>query len=217
MDLRQTIKSWGASDVGFFKLCEPVAGFSYGISIVRHLSDAVIDQIDGAPTHTYFHHYRTINTFLDQLSLKVGFALEEAGYRYLCIPASQTVDNAGKAGLFSHKAGARLAGLGSIGKNALFLSSAYGPRVRLATVLTDMPLKTGTPLGTDVCTGCNACVRTCPAMALTGKAYREGMRREELIDANACSDYMKQHFQKIGRGAVCGICIKACRMGGAIL
>jgi hypothetical protein len=34
--------------------------------------------------------------------------------------------------------------------------------------------------------------------------------REEMFDAEKCSQYMKKHFQHIGRGAVCGICMEVC-------
>ena len=33
---------------------------------------------------------------------------------------------------------------------------------------------------------------------------------EMLFDAEKCSKYMKEKFQKIGRGAVCGICMRFC-------
>ena len=33
---------------------------------------------------------------------------------------------------------------------------------------------------------------------------------ERNFDAEKCSRYMKEHFQDIGRGSVCGICIKVC-------
>ena len=34
--------------------------------------------------------------------------------------------------------------------------------------------------------------------------------REEMFDAQKCSEYMKRKFQHIGRGAVCGICMEVC-------
>ena len=45
---------------------------------------------------------------------------------------------------FPHKTAANMAGLGFIGKSVLFISNEFGPRVRLATVLTDAPLNVGT-------------------------------------------------------------------------
>ena len=33
---------------------------------------------------------------------------------------------------------------------------------------------------------------------------------ERNFDAEKCSKYMKEHFQDVGRGSVCGVCIKVC-------
>ncbi len=211
----------GASEVGFCKIkniqkmdwlpeYEQFIKLEYAISIVVKLSDAVVDTVTDKPTHAYFHHYRTVNTLLDQLALKAGLLIEQQGYQYVPVAASQSIN--GYQGLFSHKMAARLSGLGGIGKNALFLSKQFGPRVRLATVLTDMPFEQeGQPGGG--CIECGACVALCPAMAISGRAFDPQHPKQELVDRPACSSYMKQQFQKIGRGSVCGICMRHCPMG----
>ena len=48
-------------------------------------------------------------------------------------------------------------------------------------------------------------------MAITGELWRPGDDRSVIVDAKACSDYMKKHFKDIGRGAVCGVCMAVCR------
>ena len=65
--------------------------------------------------------------------------------------------------------------------------------------------KTGAP-----CENCGNCVKACPAMAILGNKWETGVSREALIDAHACSEYMSNHFKNIGRGSVCGICMKVC-------
>ena len=65
----------------------------------------------------------------------------------------------------------------------------------------------------DSCIGCGKCIDACPAKALTGKVYTEGTEREEIINPEKCSEYMKREFKHIGRGAVCGICMKVCPYG----
>jgi len=203
----------GASEVGFSKI-EPPAGYEklcYAVTIVIHLSDAVMDTVEKGPTHTYFHHYRTVNAFLDRLALIAGRMLEDGGGRYVCVPASQSIE--GLAGLFSHKQAAVCAGLGTIGKSALFLSDRFGPRVRLVTVLTDVDLSAGfrLPSKKRPCEGCNICTAACPAMAISGELYdRTG---DGILDRAACSEHMKRAYQKIGRGAVCGICVSVCPAG----
>ncbi len=218
--LSEKLKALGVSDYGFAKSGAPdgcpCPDLPYAVSIVVKLSDAVVDQITDKPTFSYFHHYRTVNAYIDNIILQTGMLIESLGFRYFPIAASQSVPDAGSyAGLLSHKAVARTAGLGSIGKNALFLSKKFGARVRLGTLLTNMPL----PLADaedniDLCGDCDLCVRTCPALALTGRVWHEGMARSDIIDAGACSRYMKETFQSIGRGAVCGICMKICKYQG---
>ena len=56
--LKEYILSLGISDVGFAKIEDfDNEQMKYAISFVVRLSKDVIDEIDSAPTHTYFHHY----------------------------------------------------------------------------------------------------------------------------------------------------------------
>ncbi len=109
----------GAGQVGFCRLEDEGFGsndfgLKYAISYTIPLSNAVVEQIDTAPTHTYFHHYRTVNTLIDNNSLKAGFMLAREEYKYVCVPASQSVN--GLQGIFSHKYAAVMSGLGFVGK-----------------------------------------------------------------------------------------------------
>ena len=58
------------------------------------------------------------------------------------------------------------AGLGEQGRLGLLVTPKYGPRVRLAKVLTDMPLETDTPITFGVkefCEVCGLCADYCPS------------------------------------------------------
>ena len=136
--------------------------------------------------------------------------IEKLGGRYLPVAASQSIS--GYSGFFKHKTAARLAGLGGIGKSGLFISTKYGPRVRLGTLLTDLPLPTATPFEQNICGDCNVCVKLCPAMAISSFPFSLE-NPSATLDRQACSEYMKKHFQHIGRGVVCGICVKNCPKG----
>lgn len=218
--LESILKDMGASFIGYSHLEGKLEGnlekLPYGVSIGVRLSDFIIDEIMDKPTYTYFHHYRTVNFLIDQITLRAVLLLQEEGYHAVAVPASQTVNDKADAysGIFPHKTAAVMAGLGWIGKNGLFISKDYGPRVRLGTILTDRELPVGEkeilPVG---CGGCSLCVSSCPAAALSGNCWEMGCERAHVVDAKACSEYMNAKFKHIGRGSVCGICVRVCPQG----
>ena len=212
-DLKTYLLEQGASDVGF--CCPPDGDFGAcknAVSVVVHLSDAIVDEIGAEPTHTYFNHYRSVNAFIDALLLKAGLFLQNRGYRYITVAASQSINKNGwnYTGRYSHKKAAVLSGLGTIGKSSMFLHKDYGTRVRLGTVFTDAPFDVSDVQPVSLCKNCDLCVKACPSGAISGKEWAPGVTREEMFDAEECSTYMKKHFQHIGRGAVCGICMEVC-------
>ena len=214
---QETIKTQaaalGASLCGFCELpFAPVKdqpSLRYAVSIAVKLSDAVLKTVETSPSFVYFQHYRTANALLDQIAFRLSQEIENAGYSALPIAASQSL---GKRhpyeGVLPHKTAAVLSGLGFVGKSGLFLSSKYGSKVRLATILTDMPLTAELPLIENGCGSCELCKNACPAGAIYGELPT--INGERNFDAEKCSRYMKEHFQEIGRGSVCGVCIKVC-------
>ena len=203
-ELENLLKSEGASLVGFCELKN--APMPYAVSIAYKLSDSILSTIDGAPTQMYYQHYRIVNTKLDLLSLSALSFIESKGYKAFPVAASQSIS--GTVGYFSHKEAAVLAGLGYVGRNCLLITPEYGSKIRLATVLTDMPLTAQREKVPFSCGQCNLCVSACPAGAISGK--EPSTDREEFFDASLCSNFMKKNYQHIGRGSVCGLCIKAC-------
>lgn len=208
--LKERLIYEGAYNVGTsYQEDTPFPGLNYAISIEFRLSEAIIDTItDNGPTQTYFHHYRTANARLDAMALLAVTELQKAGFNAANVPASQSIE--GYRGLFSHKKGAVDAGLGYIGKSALYISHKYGPSVRLATVFTDMELPVEKHEYICGCGDCTICADMCPAEAIGRKNWSENIARTDFFDAEKCSKYMKDKFQKIGRGAVCGICMRFC-------
>lgn len=202
---------FGTSQVGEH-LPEELKKYPSAITFGIRLSDAIIDEIGDKPTFTYFNHYRSVNALIDQISLRLVLALQAHGKRGYSIAASQSIPSSPipYSGVFPHKTGAVLAGLGWMGKNGLFIHKDYGPRVRLGTVLTDIVLPCDNKILQDKCSSCNRCVKACPALALTGNKWEIGKPRENVVDARACSEYMSTNLKHIGRGSVCGICVKVC-------
>ena len=212
--IKALIMKSGACDIGFSRPEDAIPGLPYAVSIVIPLSDAVIDEITDRPTYSYFHHYRTVNAQIDRLLLQIGLLLQGSGWCYLPIAASQSVppesDTRTHRGRYSHKKAAVAAGLGTIGKSTLFLHRKYGARVRLGTLFTDFPLPVEEFEAKSACGACDLCARHCPAGAIKGTVWHAGSDRSDLFDAEACNTYMRTHFMKIGRGSVCGICVKVC-------
>ena len=203
----------GADIIGFCDLGQSpiptLPQLRYALSIGVKLSDGILKTIDSAPSFAYFQHYRTANSLLDQVAFRLAREIENLGGESLPIAASQSLGkNNPYRGIYPHKTTAVLAGLGFVGKSGLFLSTQYGSKVRLATVLCSLPLSAELPVIENGCGDCTACQKACPAGAIFGdKPTTDGNRN---FDAEKCSHYMKEHFQDVGRGSVCGICIKVC-------
>ena len=214
-EIEKLLLSKGANLVGFSSLGDKAPAdfpeYRYAITIVRKLSDAVVKTIDKRPSMMYFQHYRITNTKLDLLALDAIDFIESKGYSAFPIAASQSTPDNKEAyrGVFPHKTGAVLSGLGYIGKNGLLITDEYGSKIRMATVLTDMPLKPTRPLKEDGCGSCTICKDACPAKAITGMPYVNGAERATIFDAKRCSEHMKT-YKDVGRGAVCGICMRVC-------
>jgi epoxyqueuosine reductase QueG len=175
--------------------------YPYAISTAVALSRGVLDTIEKEPTRVYQYHYRTANTLLDQIALKLVNAIEGSGFRSLHVPASQITNWADVSGDISHRYIAVKAGLGFIGRSALLVTPRFGAQVRLVSVLTDMPLDTNEPIEGD-CGNCRACIKPCPAKAI-GETVDD-------FDREACLEklrYFKKHL--VGQH-ICGVCVKAC-------
>jgi len=215
-ELETLILGLGASFVGYSNvhdsLPDTLKKYPNAITFGVRLSDAIIDEIEDKPTYTYFNHYRSVNTLIDQISLRIVLAITQNGFDAYSIAASQSIPSSlvPYSGVFPHKTGAVIAGLGWIGKNGLFIHKDFGPRVRLGSVLTDFEIFSANTVYESKCSSCNSCVNACPALALTGNEWQIGSERDHIVDAKACSEYMNQRFKHIGRGSVCGICIKVC-------
>jgi len=186
-------------------LVEP---FPRAVSMGMRLNDDIVDAHDPNEKHReslYWHHiYDVVSTSLNFLAYDVARWLADKGHRALPVPASMPYNVAKLEGVFSHKLGAHLAGLGWIGKSCLLLTEEFGPRVRFVTVLTDAPLDTGSPVD-HPCGDCRVCVETCPVGAFTGAPFRPEDPLGARFDAPKCSEYRRDH--------ACGVCVSSCPTG----
>lgn len=214
--LKTWAREWGADLIGFCALSDTqtppapnMPEYTHAISIAVKLSDAILKTIDDAPSFMYFQHYRTANSLLDNVAFRLARKIEEMGYLAFPVAASQSLGkNNPYRGVVPHKTIAALSGLGFVGKSGLFLTTEYGSKVRFATILTNMPLQSELPIIENGCGDCTICQKACPAGAIFGTLPTKDGERN--YDPEKCSRYMKEHFQDVGRGSVCGVCIKVC-------
>jgi epoxyqueuosine reductase len=197
-------------------------GFEYAIVLGRRLDDRIIDAIIDGPNIEYYNHYEEVNLELSSVAHRLAGEINTPGTKSLVIEPTIQDKDLDKNFIttlrfdFSHKMAATRAGLGWIGKTALFISKQYGPRVRLVTVLTDHPLPYCTePIKESQCGSCDLCVQQCPAQAANGKLWNINIDRNDFFDPFACRKKARElslgNFSK--KTSLCGKCIVVCPIG----
>ena len=98
------------------------------------------------------------------------------------------------------------AGMGELGKHGSIINRQFGSSLRLAGVLTDMPLVANMPdtFGADdFCTSCQICTNACPPDAINREKSPVRGIEKWYVDFDKCIPYFNET-----QG--CGICIAAC-------
>jgi len=189
--------------------------FNRAVSVAVKLPKTVFEQLDDRPTPLYAQVYLNANALLDQIALRLTSWIETAGFSALPVPASQPLDMVDFRSHLSAKAVANAAGLGWQGKSLLIVTPEFGPRVRFATILTDMPLVPDKPLK-NRCGACTACTEACVAQAIRNVSVEfHYADREEALDFRKCADKLVNEFKHLPQieKPICGICIKVCPWG----
>ncbi len=210
----------GVADLGPLKQGLPVLPadlldpYRFGVSVGMRLTGNIINVITDGPTQEYADHCKDLNGRLNQLTAGVVEWIIQRGFAARAIPASQSVDAERLLGNISHKAVAITAGLGWQGKSLLLVTPRFGPRVRLATVLTDMPLEAGAPVR-NRCGTCKACTNACPAAAIRNVSTTHHYEsREAAVELLKCHAKLLQFKERPEIGyTFCGVCIAACPFG----
>ena len=196
--------------------------YKYGISLARKLDDQIINQISNGPTDLYYELYCSINDELNMKTEAISNLLKT--YHIEAYPIKATVtdselDDTYEKTLrysFSHKLAATRSGIGWIGKTDLLITSRFGPRVRLASVLTTANISnSGVPIDESQCGSCNICVNHCPAKAATGQLWTTSIDRDVFFDPFKCREYCRQiSAERIKKKiSICGICVSVCPKG----
>lgn len=108
------------------------------------------------------------------------------------------------------------AGLGELGRTNRLITPEYGPNVRLAKVLTDLPMSTDKPIKfgpLEFCKVCKRCAEACPSKALSFKdepdfevrgPWNNPGHQAWFEDATKCLAYWSE--STVG----CSVCLAVC-------
>lgn len=103
------------------------------------------------------------------------------------------------------------AGLGELGRNGFLVTARYGPRVRLATVTTKLPLAPAKPVNLGVeafCRRCLKCADCCPSRSIpAGKPEWLRGAQKWRIEGDDCLAFWGSAPERWGN---CNVCIKVC-------
>lgn len=216
LELRNYLISEGATEAGFADITDftPKKGLNTGVIFYITYPKEIIRNMQNAPTQEYVDELVSLNTRLDELGIKCEEYLISKGYNAYAQTKKRLGTDFGEFNSFElpHKTIATRAGLGWIGKSALFTTKKYGSALRLSSVLTDAPLKIGTPVIKSKCGKCMECRDACLGGAISGKEWNYKLKRNEFYDDKKCEKYaLKVSEKNLGKAdTVCGKCIYAC-------
>lgn len=203
----------GAKLMGTADLSGIVAGeLSIGVSVAIPVPANIVQDLKTAPTKEYYDAYYALNGKLNEIVTCGAEFLREKGWRAQANTTDVVRQDENWCTPLPHKTVATRAGLGWIGKNNLLVTESYGSAIRLSSLLTDAPLPVGTPIEESRCAGCDICVKSCPAKALTGALWKAEMRREELFHKEDCKRVQTERMKR-ATGIdtdLCGLCFAVC-------
>ena len=172
------------------------------VSFPRAISIAVRVEKFGSKVEEINYSFTKQIELLENIALRVSNFIHDKGFKTLIIHPEDRIDPAGERGLISNKAVAKAAGIGWLGKSLLLVTPKYGPRVRLVSIFTDMPLIPDRPLACQ-CKDCQVCIDACPEKALKNVEFVDHpRRREEVLDLTKCKGESD-----------CKVCMLICPLG----
>lgn len=152
----------------------------------------------------YPPHLEYLNGRLNRALYDLAKIYRGAGYRALPLPSLGTPTDARfMRGILSFKHAGEYAGLGKIGRSSLLITPQFGPRTRLACLLTNAEIPSTRRAIEDPCASCpELCVANCPAEALATPAAGQPY----AINKFACSSFRQA-------AGLCATCVSICLAG----
>lgn len=214
--LKEYLLENGATSVGYADITgfSPKKELDNGVVFYITYPKEIIKNMQNAPTQEYVDELVSLNTRLDELGMKCEKFLIDNGYDAYAQTKKRLGTDFGEHNSFElpHKTIATRAGLGWIGKSALFTTTKFGSALRLSSVLTNAPLNLGNPILKSKCGKCRECMKACPGGAISGKEWNYKLKRNDFYDDKKCEKYaLKISYENLGKeDTVCGKCIYAC-------
>ncbi|WP_407431505.1 4Fe-4S double cluster binding domain-containing protein [Methanobrevibacter sp.] len=214
--LKEYLLENGATAVGYADITgfSPKKGLDNGVVFYITYPKDIIKNMQNAPTQDYVNELVSLNTRLDELGMKCEEFLIDKGYNAYAQTKKRLGTDFGENNSFElpHKTIATRAGLGWIGKSALFTTTKFGSALRLSSVLTNAPLDLGKPILKSKCGKCIECMEACPGGAISGKEWNYKLKRNDFYDDKKCEKYaLIVSYENLGKeDTVCGKCIYAC-------
>ncbi len=199
-EVKSVARAAGAGTVGICRITEDAlfenyeTPFRYAVVIVMPMNP---DEMQFLPEPRAALEVMHVYLKISRVAIKVASAIRAMGW-----PARAY----GESADILHIPLAVNAGLGELGKHGSLITQQFGSSVRLATVLTNMPLTVDEPVDIcveDLCLGCRRCTIDCPADAIVDdKRLVRGVKKW-YVDFDRCVPYF---VKTLG----CGICIEVC-------
>jgi ferredoxin len=195
------------------------SGYVWAISLASHISESACDLLPmhNAPGMIQIFHKHTFGKAgdLDRAAQKIAALIEKNGHKALVISGrGRSYFDEGDATVISHKALGVLSGMGTVGDSGLLITKEYGPRVRLCTVITSLPLpveEKAEPVLNN-CIHCGKCAKICPSGAVGGERFDPKNPKRGVIDYNACDTYRTEREPRM-QSRFCNLCMYVCPVG----
>ncbi len=203
-EIKAVAKRHGAAAVGITHLTDDMCyrdfniPYKYAISVALPMDrETMLD----TPTNETGLHIQHTYKAVGEIAIKIAAEIRQMGW-----PARASTNISPDSYEVLHIPVAVEAGVGTLGKHGSLITREFGSNVRLATVLTDLPLVVDGPedIGVDdFCASCQICTTNCPPQAIFD--IKQLVRGEEkwYVDFDKCIPYFAAHDG-------CGICIEVC-------
>jgi epoxyqueuosine reductase QueG len=185
----------------------------YGIIFALSFSKEALQENNNDLPKKYYDEHEPMNKSFKRLKNITSDFLIGKGYEAIINTPASIVNDETLRSLLPQKTVGTLSGIGWIGKNAMLITDEAGSAIRLTVVLTNAPLKCGTPITKSKCDpNCNICTDICPGKAPLGGLWEVGIDRNEFFNAHACRTTARARAKKlIGvETSICGLCISNC-------